>query len=49
LRVLTMSDSSLSKIRQRSSIEQLPKNLRRPSKLRKVALGRLETALACNP
>ncbi len=46
LRVLTMSDSNLSKIRQRSSIEQLPKNLRRPSKLRKVALGRLETALA---
>ncbi len=46
LRVLTMSDSNLSKIRQRSSVEQLPKNLRRPSKLRKVALGRLETALA---
>ena len=46
LRVLTMSDSKLSKIRQRSSVEQLPKNLRRPSKLRKVALGRLETALA---
>ena len=46
LRVLAMSDSNLSKIRHRSSIEQLPKNLRRPSKLRKVALGRLETALA---
>ena len=46
LRVLTMSDSNLSKIRQRSSVEQLPRNLRRPSKLRKVALGRLETALA---
>ena len=46
LRVLAMPDSNLTKIRQRSSIERLPQNLRRPSKLRKVALGRLEAALA---
>ena len=46
LRVLAMSDSNLSKIRQRSSIERLPQDLRRPSKLRKVALSRLEAALA---
>ena len=46
LRVLAMPDSNLTKIRQRSSIERLPQNLRRPSKLRKVALSRLETAIA---
>ena len=45
LRVLTMSDSNLSRIRQQSSVEQLPRDLRRPSKLRKIALGRLETVL----
>ena len=45
LRVLTMSDSNLSRIRQQSSIEQLPRDLRRPSKLRKIALSRLEAIL----
>ena len=39
LRVLTMSDSNLSRIRQQSSVEQLPRDLRRHSKLRKIALG----------
>ncbi|MBT6459568.1 MAG: hypothetical protein HOK57_07060, partial [Planctomycetaceae bacterium] len=45
LRVLTMSDSKLNRIRQQSSVEQLPRNLRRHSKLRKIALGRLEANL----
>ncbi|MBT6055594.1 MAG: DUF1598 domain-containing protein [Planctomycetaceae bacterium] len=40
-----MSDSKLNRIRQQSSVEQLPRNLRRHSKLRKIALGRLEANL----
>ena len=45
LRVLTMPDANLSRVRRRAAAAMLPGDLRQPSELRKVALSRLEEAL----
>jgi hypothetical protein len=46
LRVLAMPDAGLSRVRRRAASAGLPSDLQQPSKLRKVALSRLEVALA---
>ncbi len=45
IRVLSMPDTKLDRMRRKAAARQLPGDLQQPSKLRKVALGRLEAAV----
>jgi len=45
IRVLSMPDATLDRMRRKAAARQLPSDLQQPSKLRKVALGRLEAAV----